>query len=190
MKIAVVFPGIGYHCDKPLLYYSKKMMRQLDFEIKDVPYGGFDSKKNIRGSADGMQAAIDHAYREAEKILKDVDFSRYSGITFISKSIGTVVAAKYAREHQIKTAQIYYTPIEATFDYVEDANGVAFSGTKDQWVDYHTVAEKCHEHKIPLQLIENANHSLETGDFYRDLAILNKVMDRSWKYVESLWWKN
>jgi len=25
MKIAVVFPGIGYHVDKPLLYYSKKI---------------------------------------------------------------------------------------------------------------------------------------------------------------------
>lgn len=24
MKLAVFFPGIGYHCDKPLLYYSRK----------------------------------------------------------------------------------------------------------------------------------------------------------------------
>lgn len=24
-KICVVFPGIGYHTDKPLLYYSKKI---------------------------------------------------------------------------------------------------------------------------------------------------------------------
>ena len=25
MKLAVIFPGIGYHTDKPLLYYSKKL---------------------------------------------------------------------------------------------------------------------------------------------------------------------
>ena len=25
MKIAVFFPGIGYHCDKPLLYYARKL---------------------------------------------------------------------------------------------------------------------------------------------------------------------
>lgn len=25
-KLAVLFPGIGYHCDKPLLYYSKKCL--------------------------------------------------------------------------------------------------------------------------------------------------------------------
>ena len=25
MKLVVCFPGIGYHCDKPLLYYSRKL---------------------------------------------------------------------------------------------------------------------------------------------------------------------
>ena len=26
-KLAVIFPGIGYHSDKPLLYYSKKVAK-------------------------------------------------------------------------------------------------------------------------------------------------------------------
>ena len=26
-KIAVLFPGVGYHTDKPLLYYSKKLAK-------------------------------------------------------------------------------------------------------------------------------------------------------------------
>lgn len=25
MKLAIFFPGIGYHTDKPLLYYSRKL---------------------------------------------------------------------------------------------------------------------------------------------------------------------
>ena len=28
-SIAVLFPGIGYTCDKPLLYYSEKLMREM-----------------------------------------------------------------------------------------------------------------------------------------------------------------
>ena len=28
-NIAVLFPGIGYTCDKPLLYYSEKLVREL-----------------------------------------------------------------------------------------------------------------------------------------------------------------
>ena len=27
MKLVVCFPGIGYHCDKPLLYYSRRLAR-------------------------------------------------------------------------------------------------------------------------------------------------------------------
>ena len=30
-KLAVLFPGIGYHVDKPLLYYGAKLAKQYDF---------------------------------------------------------------------------------------------------------------------------------------------------------------
>ena len=40
-KAAVLFPGIGYHTDKPLLYYSKKIAAELGYEIIEVPYGKF-----------------------------------------------------------------------------------------------------------------------------------------------------
>ena len=32
MKAAVFFPGIGYHCDKPLLYYSRKLAQECGYE--------------------------------------------------------------------------------------------------------------------------------------------------------------
>ena len=40
MNIAVFFPGIGYTVDKPLLYYSKKMMQERGYEIVDIGYKG------------------------------------------------------------------------------------------------------------------------------------------------------
>ena len=42
-KIAVLFPGIGYHTDKPLLYYSKKLARKRGYEIVEVKYGPLPS---------------------------------------------------------------------------------------------------------------------------------------------------
>ena len=48
-KAAVVFPGIGYHTDKPLLYYGKKLAAARGYEIVDVPYGNptfIDDGKN------------------------------------------------------------------------------------------------------------------------------------------------
>lgn len=32
-KIAVLFPGIGYTCDKPLLYYSAKLAAEKGYEV-------------------------------------------------------------------------------------------------------------------------------------------------------------
>ncbi len=188
MNAAVVFPGIGYHCDKPLLYYSQKIAKGLGFEIIQVPYDGFDDKKDIQNHPDGMQKAFAHAEEETEKILQDVDWSQYSSILFISKSIGTVVAAKYAEDHNLHVHHVYYTPVEATFTYMQDKSGIAFTGTKDQWVDYRTVVNGCHKKDVFCQVIEGANHSLETGEIFQDLGILQKIMKMTLDYIQNALW--
>ena len=40
MKLAVLFPGIGYHCDKPLLYYAAKLAKAAKYEVLPVSYTG------------------------------------------------------------------------------------------------------------------------------------------------------
>ena len=48
MKLAVLFPGIGYHVDKPLLYYGRKLAVQRGYEVVGVPYGNFPD--GVKGS--------------------------------------------------------------------------------------------------------------------------------------------
>ena len=55
MKLAVFFPGIGYHCDKPLLYYSRKMASELGYETLALSYS-YDGG-NIRGNKEKMREA-------------------------------------------------------------------------------------------------------------------------------------
>ena len=43
-RLAALFPGIGYHCDKPLLYYSAKLARAAGYAVMPVPYAGFPEK--------------------------------------------------------------------------------------------------------------------------------------------------
>ena len=48
-RLAVIFPGIGYHTDKPLLYYGKKLAAACGYEILEVPYKNFNAgPKEIR----------------------------------------------------------------------------------------------------------------------------------------------
>ena len=37
-RLAVIFPGIGYHCDKPILYYSRKLAKEQDVAIVVVTH--------------------------------------------------------------------------------------------------------------------------------------------------------
>ena len=117
-----------------------------------------------------------------EEILKDVDYKKYAEILFISKSVGTVVAAAYAQKHGLVTRNIYYTPVEATFRF-EVQPGIVFHGTKDGWVETDLIRRECAKRQLPLHIIENANHSLEVGDAATDIQILAQVMEETKRYL-------
>ena len=116
MKAAVFFPGIGYHCDKPLLYYSRKLAQECGYEETIALSYTYDGG-NIRGNEEKMQQAFEALYAQAEEKLADVDFGKYSEILFISKSVGTIIASAYAQKYKISCRQVLYTPLERTMHF-------------------------------------------------------------------------
>lgn len=181
MKLAVIFPGIGYHVDKPLLYYAAKVAAEYGWQERiNVSYQ--TSEKNIRGNQKKMEKAFDDIYAQVEEQLRNTDFSQYEEIVFISKSIGTIAATAYARQHQIRCRNIFYTPLEETFLFAPK-NGIAFTGTADPWVHSEKIMELCTVAGIPLEVIENGNHSLETGHTITDLDNLRKIMEKTVAYL-------
>lgn len=179
MKLAVIFPGIGYHCDKPLLYYSKKIAMQYGFEIIEVPYGGF--QKNIKGSAEKMKEAFESAFFQAEQMLKSVNFEEYDTVLFISKSIGTAVAGAYSEKKGLDAFHIYYTPVEASLEVMQ--NGIVFHGMADPWADAGVIRQGCEKKGLPCFSYVAANHSLETGDVQVDLRNMQDIMCRTENYI-------
>ena len=184
-KIAVLFPGIGYTCDKPLLYYSAKLAAEKGFEVVRVPYGNFPS--NVKGNAEKMYQSFVSAREQSEEILKDVDWSSYDEIVFFSKSVGTVVALSYAAEHGIDARQVLYTPLKETFKFPVEAGAadasdagksrvIAFHGTGEPWAVTDEIVRICEEKGVPLYLTKDANHSLECGKAIKDIKTIRKVM--------------
>lgn len=182
-KIAVIFPGVGYHTDKPLLYYGKKLAAHSGFEIAEVPYGGFP--KGVKGSKTKMEQVFYSAVEQAEEMLKGVDFSKYDDILFLSKSVGTAVASAYGEKHCLSTRNVYYTPVEASFPFMKQP-GIVFSGTADSWVDFEKVRQGCRNGGYPLYVTEGGDHSLETGDVRKDLENLQKIMETTQRYIEEI----
>ena len=150
MRLAVFFPGIGYHCDKPLLYYSRKLAAGYGFEITEVSYEGF--RRDIRGSEEKMREAFENALMQAEQVLEHVTFNRYETVLFVSKSIGTAVAGAYDAKYGIRAHHIFYTPVEASLPVMQ--NGIVFHGTADPWADAEIIqqaAGKRNSHAILMR---------------------------------------
>lgn len=181
MKIVCLFPGIGYTYDKPLLYYSWKMFASLGWKVVPVPYGGFPS--GVKGNAEKMKKCAVMALEQAEELLKDIDWSQYDSILFVSKSVGTVVAGAYAASHHIPCRHVLFTPVEATFSFrVKDA--IVFHGTADPWANIDVIRNACQEANLPLYITENANHSLETGNVETDIDIIKATMKIVREYAD------
>ncbi len=181
MKLAVFFPGIGYHCDKPLLYYSEKLAKQYQYETIKIKYEELSKD---------LGEAFSGALSQTEACLAEVDWKQYKDILFVSKSIGTAVASAYAAKHVVTCRNIYYTPLERTFAFAPQ-RGIVFHGTGDPWAETEMMRVKCRDNNLPLQMIEKANHSLEVPeDTQRNLEILANVMKGTQSYIaDTIWYR-
>lgn len=79
--------------------------------------------------------------------------------------------------------QVYYTPVENSFAYF-GREGLVFHGTADPWARTEVVKNECRRLGLPLFLVENADHSLETADTLHDLETLHRVMARTAQYLD------
>ncbi len=183
-KLAVVFPGIGYTADRPLLHYSRRIAAAAGFEIRIMSYGGFPPK--IKGDRKRMEKSFAIALDQSLEMLSDIDMTSCDDILFIGKSIGTIAAAKIASESPVKDRirLILYTPLEDTFGF-HFGEAVAFTGTDDPWVgrEKSRIHALCTERGIPCFLIPHANHSLESEDVFADMEQLSRVMKETKKFI-------
>ena len=180
-KYALFFPGIGYHTDKPLLYYGKKLASSLGYEIIEIPYSGFES--GIFGSREKMIRAFKLALSQTREILKDRILDPEDHILIFSKSIGTVVAAAWQKEMNLPARNIYFTPLADTFSFTRKASGIVFHGSHDPWAQTQQIKEGCLKYDLPFYLKEGANHSMETGDVKEDLETMGWVMGLCEEYI-------
>ena len=176
-KLAVVFPGIGYTVDKPLLYFSRKIAAENGYEIKLLPYTGFPAK--ILGDREKMTESYRIALSQSREMLSDVDFTAYDEFLFIGKSIGTAVAAQIAAEIPRPVRLLLYTPLEAIYAYLNKERSIAgvACGTDDKHIEIKALRAACKKLSLPLVEIKNTGHRLEGGsDVIKDIGAIGQVI--------------
>lgn len=182
-KLAVILPGIGYHKDKPLLYYAAKLAVNAGFEIRSIAY--HDMPEKIRGDADMMRKAAALACEQTAEQLVTANLSKYDSILLIGKSIGTIAAARFAAAASVPCRQIWYTPLSDAFSFPPPPAGscAAFLGEADPWSDIAQIRVTAAEQNVPLYLYPDCNHSLECENVLRNLEILREVMQITSEFI-------
>ena len=177
-KIAVIFPGMGYHSDKPLLYFARKLACKAGYEVVEVSYEFPFRAREIMNDKVRMKEAFSLAVSQIKEQLGEMSFDKYEDVVFVGKSIGTALAAYFDSELEIGARQVVFTPVPQTFDRIRKGAGIVFHGLADPWCDSDIAREKCAELELPLYKIERANHSLETDDPIEDLSNLKRIMEK------------
>lgn len=183
-KLAVIFPGIGYTADKPLLHYARRIAEQYGYETRIVPYGGFPKK--VKGDTEKMRKSCELALAQAKDFFSDLDLTDYADVLLIGKSIGTVAAAAIAARSPagVRIRSVIYTPLEQTFAY-SLGDAIVFTGSGDPWVggEKSRIPELCQRQHLPCTVIPDANHSLETKDPQTDIRNLQRIMQLTADFI-------
>lgn len=170
-KLAVLFPGMGYTTDRPLLSESRKLLEKEGYEILCIEW----------------ENPVKTRYDQASEILDSINFNEYEDVIFVCKSIGTEIASTYVAKHDLDVKQIWYTPLMGAFEACDsDDCGdtiIAFIGTSDGRSDVSQIREKAARMNIELHLYDGCDHSLECKDASKNREILDDIMKITRDYV-------
>lgn len=185
-KLAVIFPGVGYTHQKPLLYYTAQTALDHGYEIIRLDYG--KEVHNFKGRRESdLIPVITMAEQRSKDQLADVKWREYNHILFISKSIGTTIACRIEKSLGLSVTQFLMTPIPLTLPFLEEIKGCFLAGTNDPYLDGKLVRKAAQEHPDKIgKLFEGCNHSLEQkGKTEENIKNLLAVIEELNKQIQN-----
>ena len=171
--IAVCFPGTGFTCKEALFErlgsdYTARGYEVIRLDFSHIPFREIES----------LEEAVAVAHRAAKRQLSAVSYCDYTDVVFLSKSLGTVLAAMFDRECGAKPRHLFLTPLNKTLSLIQpDMRVIAMVlGTQDRFLTGRQLASFCEERGIRYCLVDGVNHSLKDDtDTERTLRIIDQI---------------
>ncbi len=187
-RLAVIYPGLRYSCDRPLLYYSTEILLNRGFDVLQL-WADYDDPEfqNATKAEQTVQLIEDGKSLLQAGIRSNV----YSHLILVGKSLGTLTMAFLLSEKAdlIEPKTIWFTPLfylPPVSKTVLEINEQAFvAGSEaDQTFDATTVKQLHEKTNIILQVFEDADHSLEVpGDPLRSTKILSTLVEELMQFL-------
>ncbi len=178
--LKIIFPGIKYDITKPLL---KSLNENINGETIYLDYSKFYNSEN-----DSFDK--ENAYLFVIDSLKDINFDEYSEIILISKSIGTVLTARYKEEVVKKDEKnirkfkyVWLTPLDEAIKSFDQTDYIVY-GTNDKYLSEE--ARNLLKYRyVNLNVIQNGNHRLEVNNEEENDKILKNIVLEVLTYLGS-----
>jgi hypothetical protein len=107
-KIAIVFPGIGYTCQMPLLYYATVALLGKGYDVLWVEY----DYKNERFSTSRAREKVEWMNFDADESYKTaISTGRYKHVVLVGKSLGTFALVRLNTRINDIEKSIWLTPL-------------------------------------------------------------------------------
>lgn len=188
--LAVIFPGLHYSCDRPLLYYATQVAIQAGIDVlqlkTDYTTGEFQNLTPEQRAAWVLSDA--HA-----ALQKGLNQRNYITLLLIGKSIGTLAMAGLLNvEAHNQVAAAWITPL-LNQPFLVDA-ALRFTGPSLYLVgtgDSTFIPEKLssieHAANCSVYKAPGADHALEVpGDINQSLIILGEVIRELEGFIKTI----
>lgn len=171
--IAVCFPGTGFTCKEALFErlgsdYAARGYEVVKLDFSHIPFREIES----------LEEAVAVAHRAAKRQLSAVNYCDYEDTVFLSKSLGTILAAMTDRECDAKPRHLFLTPLNRTLTLIRHETRIIAMvlGTQDRFLTGRQLASFCEERGIRYCLVDGVNHSLkDDADAGRTLQIIDQI---------------
>lgn len=180
MKDAVLLPGLGYTFDRPLLYYSKKLLLSAGYAVHQINYGElppFDANVPLV-----RRTVLEKAYQASKTQVESLDLDKAESVVFIGKSIGTVCLSRLVQSYSRRVKCVLFTPLQEAVEMLVQPS-IVFWGTEDPLIHNQALEALCNRECLQSYKIQGANHSLETGNVDFDIETLRFVIAHTREFL-------
>ncbi|UNC91916.1 alpha/beta hydrolase [Candidatus Contubernalis alkaliaceticus] len=159
--LALLFPGAGYTCDMPALYYSRSILLSQKYDVLSLEYS-FQNQGEMF-DPDRIQEVLE----DGEKVMDSIEKLGYSEFILVGKSLGTRVLTHLLSQRKLldRAKAVYLTPVfsrvfnDATAGVKQEVFMVI--GTKDPFYSPELIQDLKSQKDFQLLVLEGTDHGLE-----------------------------
>ncbi|OAG94977.1 hypothetical protein AYW79_03040 [Ferroacidibacillus organovorans] len=170
-KLAVLFPGREYPQSAPLMWYAAKSAFSAGYDVLGIEYGYQANRTDLR--MDDLDVLVSEAIDAMDQVMPD----SYREVTFIGKSLGTMVQASVAQKISFSVgSHVFLTPLKPVIPFIQETQrSLVIVGDCDPLFEATDIPHIANRSNVDVSVIAGANHALETEDVSESIRILGQT---------------